>query len=473
MRSALDPADAPSALCPPPWRAAARSTSIHLPDEPRRPLGRPALVARRAARLRAARLLAGGLTAAAVAIAPLAGAMFADDVAPLLSQHSSDAVDTDGTDAADGADASGIAAAGGAPMPSAALHTAEVAPDVGTARVEWPEGVRAAAFDVDGVEGAAGTTGDAGALPMASIAKLVFALVLLEERPLAQGEQGPAITLDDDDLRHLADGRRERASVLPVQAGDVLSQRQLLEAAMLMSASNATMTLADWAFGSHDGYLAAAERWLDARGLDGIEVADASGLSARGVATAADLLEVMDAVDDEPTLLEVTGMEATTLPRVGRVENSNEALGAAGIDSGKTGSLIAHGRTVLAGATRTIDGTSVRIHVALLGIAPGVDRGAATAALVDSIATNLQRLPVLSSGAVVGWYDLPWSEPIALETMTAVRLLHWRGTPVRIAVDAPAAWSAGVAASLDVQVGDTSRSLPLELTGAEATPNLG
>ena len=69
--------------------------------------------------------------------------------------------------------------------------------------------------------------------------------------------------------------------MLPVAAGDVLTQRQLLEAALLKSAANATMTLADWAFGGAEGYVAAAERWLEERGIDGITVADVHWICER------------------------------------------------------------------------------------------------------------------------------------------------------------------------------------------------
>lgn len=371
----------------------------------------------------------------------------------------------------------GIAGIGGvtavsAAAPSTTLSVEQIETEIGQAKVDWPAGVEAAAFEVEGVDGATGFAGDTGSRPMASVAKLLFAAVLLDERPLASGEAGPSITLDESDVAHLADGARQGASVLPVAAGDVLTQRQLLEAAMLISASNATMTLADWAWGSHDGYLEAAESWLDEQGIEGIEVADASGLSDRGVATTEGLLELMDAVDARPAVREISGTATATLPRIGQVENTNESLGSAGIDSGKTGNLYAYGRTVLVGATRDVGGAPVRIHVALLGIEPGVDRGAVTAALVDSIAKNLQWLTVLPDDAEVAHYDVPWDVPVWLETTSPIRILHWRGTPVRTAVDAPAAWAPDGAASLELLVGTTSRSVPLAQSGVPSEPSL-
>ncbi|WP_306233742.1 hypothetical protein [Agrococcus beijingensis] len=355
--------------------------------------------------------------------------------------------------------------------PSATLSVEQIETEIGQATVDWPAGVAAAAFEVEGIEGATGFAGDTGSRPMASVAKLLFAAVLLDARPLAPGEAGPSITLSERDVAHLAAGVRQGASVLPVAVGDVLTQRQLLEAAMLISASNATMTLADWAWGSHDGYLAAAGAWLDEQGIVGLEVADATGLSARGVATTAGLLDLMDAVDARPALREISGTATATLPRIGLIENTNEALGSAGIDSGKTGNLYAHGRTVLVSATRVVGGTPVRVRVALLGIQPGVDRGAVTAALVDSVATNLQWLTVLPADAEVA-HDVPWGAPVELETTSAIHILHWRGTPVRVAVHAPAAWDPDAAASLDLQVGDTSRSVALAPSGAPTEPSL-
>lgn len=364
----------------------------------------------------------------------------------------------------------GATVASAAP-PSPALSVDEVLVDAGASSIAWPAGVEVAGFEVEGVAGAAGSTGDPAARPMASIAKLLFAIVLLDEHPLAAGEQGPSIVLDDGDVAHLTAGLRDGATVLPVAAGDVLTQRQLLEAAMLMSASNATMTLADWGFGSHDAYLAAAERWLTEHGIEGVTVTDASGLSDRGVATTQGLLELMDEVDARPALREITGMTSATLPRVGEVTNSNEALGSAGVDSGKTGSLNAHGRTVLVGATRVVDGTPVRIRVALLGIQSGVDRGAVTAALVDSVAANLEWLSVLPGDTAVAQYDVPWADPIVLETTAPVSVLHWRGTPVRVSVDAPAEWTPDAPASLAVEIGSSVRSVPLVSTGSPPEPS--
>lgn len=352
--------------------------------------------------------------------------------------------------------------------------TARVEPDVGQAVVTWPEGPAAAAFAVRGIEGAAGSSGSGAPLPMASIAKLLLALVVLEKRPLAPGELGPPITLDEDDVAHLREGVSQGASVLPVAAGDQLSQRQLLEAAMVISASNAAMTLADWAFGSQEGYLDAARRWLGDRSIEGISPADASGLSSRGTATAPALLELMRALDEVPALAEISGLRTTTLPRLGQVDNSNRSLGSVGIDSGKTGSLRLHGQTILVGADHEVGDDTVRIHAVLLGVPPSIDRDAAIAALVQSAGANLQMRELVPTGAVAAVYRADWGGALSLVTAAPIRAVHWAGQSVAIAIDVPtkASSAARAAGVLHVTVGHDTLSVPLEARGALEPPDL-
>ena len=118
---------------------------------------------------------------------------------------------------------------------------------------------------------------------------------------------------------------------------------------MLRSAANASTTLTTWAFGTTRDYLGEARRWLEAHDLDGIRIVDATGLSADNTASAVDVARLMALVDDAPTLRAISGQRAAWLPGLGPVASTNGALGAAGIDSGKTGSLNRSGRTVVVG----------------------------------------------------------------------------------------------------------------------------
>ncbi len=318
----------------------------------------------------------------------------------------------------------------GTPQP-ATIDAATIAGE--RADIAWPDGVQAAAFEVEGLDGAIDASGDDGRLPMASIAKLVLVLTVLERMPLESGQPGPTLTVTETDLALRSQAARRGAAVMPMQLGQQLTQRQLLDAAMLQSSANAATSLAQWAFGSQEAYVAEANAWLDEHDLADVEVVDATGLSRRNVARASDLVQLMDHVDRQPLVREITGQWQADIPGLGVVANTNRALGHAGIDSGKTGSLNASGQTVLVGATAVVGGQAVRIHAALLGVR-GVSRDAAVARLVASVAAQVVEREVLAVGDPVPVFDVTGPTASQLHAATAVTTVAWRETDLEVAV---------------------------------------
>ncbi|GAA2171167.1 hypothetical protein GCM10009846_04070 [Agrococcus versicolor] len=353
--------------------------------------------------------------------------------------------------------------------------TSSLVATTGTPDVAWPVGVGASAFSVPQLAGAEGADGATAPLPIASIAKLVCALLVLERFPLADGDSGPSIMLTAPDVAALGEMRALAASTLPIADGDVVTQRQLLEASMLVSAGNASMSLAHWAFGSQEAYVAEATRWLQEEGLEGITVVDASGIGAGNVATPAALLGLMARVDASPVLRAITGMTQTDLPRLGLVSNTNGALGIAGIDSGKTGSLDESGRTVLVGATVVVGGVDVRIHAALLGVPREVDRDAAIAGLVASVAANLRITDLVAEGAPVATYAGPWGERVLLHARESASLLLWPGQAVELRVTVPPDLAVGEEAAgwIDVVAAGETIRVPVGTRDTLAGPDLG
>src|SRR4051794_30372817 len=81
------------------------------------------------------------------------------------------------------------------------------------------------------------------AAPIASVAKVMAAYVVLRDHPLRAGEAGPSITITAADVAD-TDRRRDREeSVVPVAAGERLSERQALLALLLPSANNIAAVL--------------------------------------------------------------------------------------------------------------------------------------------------------------------------------------------------------------------------------------
>ena len=77
----------------------------------------------------------------------------------------------------------------------------------------------ASAFGALGYDGVLGTAGSTAQLPIASITKVVTALVVLEAFPLEVGEEGPALTFDATDVQYYDDQLAIDGTRQPVTPG--------------------------------------------------------------------------------------------------------------------------------------------------------------------------------------------------------------------------------------------------------------
>lgn len=169
---------------------------------------------------------------------------------------------------------------------------------------------------------------DASAVrPIASVAKAMTALVILEAHPLTGADPGPVITIsqvDVDDYRHIA---AQDGSVVPVSRGERFTERDLLLGLMLPSANNLALTAARWV----DGTVAAFVSHLNARAVTlamaHTHFADPDGLDVNTTSTAADLVLLGEAVVANPQLLDVVSAGSATMPDGLVVTNLDQLLG--------------------------------------------------------------------------------------------------------------------------------------------------
>ncbi|WP_413320068.1 hypothetical protein AA0Z99_05095 [Agrococcus sp. 1P02AA] len=272
----------------------------------------------------------------------------------------------------------------------------------------WPEGTaRAAGFAAVGVDDSAQAWGESGAVPMASLTKLVTALVVLEAHPLSGDDRGAEITLGRADINALGAAVAEAAPTVPVFDGMVVSQRDLLEWSLVDSAGNASWSLAHWAFGSIEGFVSAADDWAQRNGLETVVVADPAGLERESRASAADVVELGLLAVAHPVVLETIGMARVDVPG-GSAATTNPILGQGFIDGGKTGTLFASGRNLLVTAERAIEGEPRRIVAVVLGVEAQDDLSAATLALVDSLWDDFGTTELLPAGTRAIEYRAPW-----------------------------------------------------------------
>ncbi|MEO6115571.1 MAG: D-alanyl-D-alanine carboxypeptidase, partial [Pseudolysinimonas sp.] len=223
-----------------------------------------------------------------------------------------------------------------APLPSIDPVIAKPTVTPGAAAALSLPGYGGTAIGAVGFDGVLAQSGSTSPLPMASITKLVTALTVLQAKPLAAGEEGPKITMTSADVALYNHYRSVDGQVVTVKAGNVFTEHELLELALIHSANNYAATLALWAFGSTDAYLAAAKSWIAAHTLSSITVTDPTGLDLTDIANTADLLELGKLALANPVLAPIVATKAITIHDVGTLTNTNTLLGYDGVEGIKT-----------------------------------------------------------------------------------------------------------------------------------------
>ena len=101
-------------------------------------------------------------------------------------------------------------------------------------------------------------------MPIASLTKMMTAYVVLRDHPLRPPGSGrtPGVRSPSRpaDVAEFDDDAGSDESNVPVQVGEVLTERQLLEGLLIHSANNIAYTLAVWDAGSRAGLRGQDER---------------------------------------------------------------------------------------------------------------------------------------------------------------------------------------------------------------------
>lgn len=215
-----------------------------------------------------------------------------------------------------------------------------------TTPLPWPKYGQAAYGVIDdGVLAQSQETAEP--VPIASLAKVITALAILKQKPLAPGEQGPMITLTAEDEELYRDYIAKSGTVVPVKVGEQISEYQAIQAMLLPSANNMADTLARWAFGSIENYNTYANDMLKELGISKTIVADASGYSPLTKSTASDMVKIGILYMQNPVLREIALQPRATIPFAGQINNYNDAINQDGILGLKIGYTEAANNTFL------------------------------------------------------------------------------------------------------------------------------
>jgi len=259
-----------------------------------------------------------------------------------------------------------------------ASSSATLPPQPGTARqgpvaprsrslgaIAWPaSGVSAAGISGIGVLPGPGASQP---VPIASVAKVMTAYIILRDHPLGAGEPGPPIVVQPGEAAAYAAQARSGDSLVAVTAGEQLTERQALEALLLPSADNMAWILARWDAGSQAAFTAQMNTTARRLGMTDTHYTDPSGLSASTTSTAADQVRLGMAAMSQPALAHIVALHSAVIPVAGIVRNTNALLGQDGITGLKTGSDTAAGGCILLAAWQQARGHHTLIVAATFG----------------------------------------------------------------------------------------------------------
>ena len=303
------------------------------------------------------------------------------------------------------------------------------------AAISFP-GYGGSAIGAVGFDGVLAKAGSTSPLPMASITKLVTALVVLQVKPLTAGAEGPNVTMTAADValyhRYLSvDG-----AVATVKSGFVFTEHELLEIALIHSANNYAATLAVWAFGSMDAYVAAAKTWVAAHKLSSMTITDPTGLDVTDVASTSDLLQLGKLALADPVLAPIVGTKSVTIHDVGVLTNTNTLLGSNGIEGIKTGTLTDAGSNLLFAARHKVGSSTVVIIGVVLGGSTHQAVDSDIRSLLTGVLAGFHQIDLAKKGDAFASYTTEWGQTISAVAEKSASLVTWGDTKVTSSVTA-------------------------------------
>ena len=180
------------------------------------------------------------------------------------------------------------------------------------------------------------------AVPIASLTKLMTAMVVLDSRP-AMNEVLAIDESDVDELKH---------SKSHVPGGAKLTRHDVLRLALMSSDNRAAAALARTYHGGPQAFFGAVHAKLKMLGMTNTVIKEPSGLSPENTSTAADLAKLAQAASHYPEIADITTNASDVVRMNGRnvvFHNTNRLVGARGWDIllSKTGFTNEAGRCLI------------------------------------------------------------------------------------------------------------------------------
>ncbi|MGW7568548.1 D-alanyl-D-alanine carboxypeptidase [Streptomyces tendae] len=304
----------------------------------------------------------------------------------------------------------------------------------GKPEIPWPSSGQAA-LDVQGI-GTFGSSGDQKPVPIASVAKVMTAYVILRDHPLKSGAEGPKIKIDQAAEDQSQAGQESTVNVFE---GDSISQREALESILIASANNVARLLARWDAGSEKAFVQKMNAAAKDLGMTNTTYTDPSGLNNTTVSTAVDQVKLAKEAMKQPAFREVAAMMSYDDYKGVNHSNWNHLVGhndVVGIKTGTTtsalGNLVFAAKKEVGGETKTIVGAVVRQPA---GGADNTILGAALDSsdkLIRAAQDTLKSSTILKKGTVVGYVDDGLGGRTPVVATEDVKAVGWAGLTVKL-----------------------------------------
>lgn len=348
-------------------------------------------------------------------------------------------------------------------------------PSSGALRVSVSGGEQYLGADTDG---AWATSGGDDPRPIASVAKLITALVVLDRHPLdGPDDPGPTVAFTEADTDLYDQFYVLGATIAKMPDRTTLSLHDALATMLLPSASNYAVALARWGYGSEGAYVDAARAWLDANGLTSTRIVDATGLDDRNTSTPSDLVALGKIAESNPALAAIVALPSISLPNgPGFVTNTNDLLGTAGVRGLKTGNL-GEGTFNLLFSSLLDVGVEAPLQIT------GVRLGGAThdstdedvAAFLKSVQAGFHDVSVASPGQDLGTITTAWGAEAHVVLTRTAAIRTWSDTPITPSVQIvpPQTWADGeTVGTVTWTAGSHTASSDLQVVGDLEPPTL-
>jgi serine-type D-Ala-D-Ala carboxypeptidase (penicillin-binding protein 5/6) len=269
-------------------------------------------------------------------------------------------------------------------------------------------------------------------VPVASLTKLMTAYVILHDHPLAPGEVGPTIVVNQADVEDFDSDTVNDDSNAPVTLNEELTELQVLDGLLVHSADNYADLFALWDAGSIPAFVAKMNATAALLGMDHTHFADASGISAASDSTASDILKVAAPDMANPVVASIVHLTSVTLPVAGTITTYTPFLGVEGTIGVKSGYTTAAGGCDVLAITRTVDGRPVLLLAAVTGQTGALalaQAGLHALVLASAAASDIGVASAMSSGQVVAHVSEA-GRTVDAGAASSVSVLTWPGVTV-------------------------------------------